>query len=50
MLPAAFLFDHPRTQHPRWPMPHMLRVTAGKIGHPVFVFILVKPHDDLRCT
>jgi hypothetical protein len=31
-------------------MPHMLRVSAGQIGDPVLLLILVKSGDGLRLT
>ena len=47
MFFATLLVNDPGPQFPRWMMPHMLGVTAGEIGNPVCILILMKTDDGL---
>ena len=48
MIFATFLSYNPWPKVPGRTMPHMLRVTAGQIGNPIGVLILVKTNNRLR--
>jgi hypothetical protein len=47
MLPATFICQHPRSTRHRRLMSHMLPMAAGKIRHPVAVFILMIAYNWL---
>ena len=47
MLVTALGGDGPRAIHERRLMPHMLPMTAGQIGYPVPLFVLMIPDDGL---
>ena len=42
---AAVRREYPGTRLPGWSVPYVLRVPALELGHPVLLFVLVKPND-----
>jgi hypothetical protein len=47
MCSPSVFSDHPRTQLPWRPMPHVLRVATGQLCDPIAVLILMKSDDRL---
>jgi len=47
MLPAAIFSEHPWTIAHRRLVADMLSMTAGQIGHPIALFVLVVSNDRL---
>ena len=47
MLLPPVLSENPRPAHKRRLMAHVLAMSAGQIGHPVAVFVLMKTDDGL---